>query len=166
MYWCIQWPEEHPFEVYSLTRNVLFNCLGSFCLWYLLTLPSTIHFLIAYSMRKWRGKVWSILGEGVEAEVPDYKNELQDSCSFCPKHRSFKCSLSKNCNQGPLTPSVYQGIDHWHHSCDKMDQNFPSIFGYCKWSKTGQWEGLKMRVSSTVVVNDCHFMHVDQSCQL
>ena len=31
--------------------------------------------------------------------------------------------------------------------CNKMDQTFPLSFAYCKWSKTGQWEGLGTRIS-------------------
>ena len=44
-------------------------------------------------------------------------------------------------NGGPLPPSVYLGR-HWHHLHDKIDQAFLSLFTYCKWSKTGRWEGL------------------------
>ena len=31
--------------------------------------------------------------------------QLGSPCSFCPKCRSFKCLLSKNCNQGPPSPT-------------------------------------------------------------
>ena len=37
-------------------------------------------------------------------------------------------------------------------SRDKMDQAFPSIFAYCKWSNTGQWEGLEMRLMTTCII--------------
>ena len=37
---------------------------------------------------------------------------------------------------------------HWHHSCDKMYSvpPPPSVCIHCKWSKTGQWGSLGMRV--------------------
>ena len=54
-----------------------------------------------------------------------------------PQIRSF--------NREPVLPLDYLGR-HWHHSRDKMDQAFPSVFPYCKRSKTGRWEGLGMRV--------------------
>ena len=45
--------------------------------------------------------------------------------------------LSSHCIlPSPLSPSVYLGR-HWRHSRDKIYQPFPSIFAYCKRSKTG-----------------------------
>ena len=38
-----------------------------------------------------------------------------------------------------LPPSVYLGR-HWCHSRDKWYQVSPSVFAYCKRSKTGRWE--------------------------
>ena len=53
-------------------------------------------------------------------------------------------------------PSVYLNR-HWHHS---RTRPLPSIFAYCKWSKTGRWEGLEMRliylISGGVALPDFH----------
>ena len=43
-------------------------------------------------------------------------------------------------------PPVYLGR-YWQHSHDKMDLAFPlHLCAYCKWSKTGRWEGLGTRL--------------------
>ena len=53
---------------------------------------------------------------------------------FKTKNVCTKCLVSI----GDPSPSVYLGR-HCHHSHDKMDQAFPSVFPYCKQLKTGRW---------------------------
>ena len=55
----------------------------------------------------------------------------------------------RSLNGGALPQSVYLGR-HWHRLQNEMDQAFPFCFCiYCKWSKTGWWEGLGMRLKPT-----------------
>ena len=48
-------------------------------------------------------------------------------------------SMSTKCDWGP-PPSVYLDSSMMSFTVIKWTRPFPSLFAYCKWSKTGQWE--------------------------
>ena len=66
----------------------------------------------------------------------------------CIAPGSKRTTRMQNVSFRSETPSVYLGR-HWHDTCEKMDQAFPSVFTYCKQSKTGLWEGLGTRNEAT-----------------
>ena len=56
--------------------------------------------------------------------------------------KSLKLALLVG-SPSPLYPRRYTMT---YQSCDKCSQAFSSIFACCRWSKTGLWEGLGMRL--------------------
>ena len=89
-----------------------------------------ILFLIACSMRKWRGKAWSIL-----------------SCECCfvsyLGRQKGEASLIEITDRGLLPPSVYLGRQNIHMI--KWPSS-SSALAYSKQPKTQQWEGLRMKL--------------------
>ena len=126
----------------------------------------TVQFLIACSIQKRRGKAWSILscfvyvgrqreGEGSPIEktslmpyvvvsapsagVLSIREAKNVPLLFQSKERVHKMH---SFNRGSLPPSVYLG----RQNVIKWTRPSPSIFAYCKQSKTGRWEGLGTRL--------------------
>ena len=144
----------------SVNRCALYVCDRRTLILALFPDLPTGQFLIIYSMQKWRGKAWSILtckwcqclqrGGG----VPYRKDELEAfSCCVYPSTGVLNIHKAENYHlifmdvgnafcwlmtPSPLCLDIY--VIKWatpsHHA----------VFAYCKWSKTGRWEGLGMKV--------------------
>ena len=110
-----------------------------------------------------REMVWSILScewcQCRQRGVSDWKNTFCTCSSFWSRRQYVfhfvsvqnSCAWGRNYmqarsfNGGLLPLSTYEGTNIIHMI--KWTRPSPSVFVYCKWSRTGQWEGLGTRLS-------------------
>ena len=159
---------------YTMTPKRISEVNGGWSIITLASFPGlpTIQFLITCNMQKQRGRPGIIYhvndvsvylgrqrgGKGSLIERMHFAGAFfvfnQERYAFCFANvqnssawgRNYKIRpLAHSFDGGPLPPSVHLGR-HWRHSCDKWYSPFPSVFAYCKQSKTGRWEGLGMRL--------------------
>ena len=135
----------------------------------------TVQFLITCSMQKrgeglvrfitWMTSVF-YLGRQRGGGVLDLKNAFR-ACVLCFEPGAVRFSLCERSKLlssffrvlsiGDPPPSAYLHVGrHWCHSCDKMDQAFPLVFAYCKWSRTGRWEGLGTRLQLACILGQVY----------
>ena len=111
--------------------------------------PRPFHFFIPCSVKRWRGEAWSMLSRewrhiclGRQRSPPSKEQAWGVILYFLPRELEFrtltKLPLQVQCVLSIGDPSSVYLSRHWHNSCDKMDQAFPSVFAYCKRSETGR----------------------------
>ena len=112
--------------------------------------PHPVFLLLAVTMQKQRGKVWSILScEDISGRqrwggVSDQKNEFRTcvlhfepaTVPFLLRERStLQCLGQKQEDKASSLFFRWETFSppstHYRHSRDKMDQAFPSVFAYC-----------------------------------
>ena len=120
-------------------------------------------------MQKQRGKAWKEVLHvwrqvDVREAVPDHcnsqtfhwsasslrSNELYWRCLTLQSHWQV---LGQDITRRTLRffighcPLTFTLMSTWCHACDSSPRPFPSVFTYCKWSKTGGRNGLGTKLS-------------------